>query len=142
MIMRRADRGFTLIELVVVLAILGILIGLAIPRYLTSRRSALVAEANNVLQEFKTTAWGYYQQYSTWAGLPTGVVPASNPLGIEPPGGGCWDYSIESATATVVVFRATSDPTAHTRCGPLGVGSIVDLVLNQDGSATRSQSFP
>jgi prepilin-type N-terminal cleavage/methylation domain-containing protein len=141
MMTRRRQQGFTLIELVVVLAILGILVALAVPRYLSARRNALVAEANNVLQELKTTSWGYYQQYSSWVSLPVGPLPLSNPLGIEPPGGGCWDYSIESATATQVTFRATANPTAVTRCGALDATNTVDLLLNNDGSSVRTQSF-
>jgi len=51
---RSTKAGFTLIELVVVLAIIGILLALAVPRYLGARKKAYGAEANNILAEVKT----------------------------------------------------------------------------------------
>jgi general secretion pathway protein G len=131
---RKHEGGFTLIELVVVLAILGILIALAVPRYLASRRHALAVEASNTLAELKISAWAYYQQYSTWSGLPTGTLSGSNALGIAPPGGGCWDYASIS-------LRAQANPSAQVRCGTLGSANYVELILYSDGSATTTQSL-
>ena len=97
----RFERGFTLIELVVVLAIIGILVSLAIPRYLGARRNAFVAEGDNVLQELKTLAWGYYNQYGAWTGITSANVSATFGF-VEPPDAvGCWDYDLAvDGTAT------------------------------------------
>lgn len=136
-----ARRGFTLIELVVVMAILGILIALAIPRYLGSRRNVLVAEADNVLQELKTMSWGYYNQYGTWVGLTSANL--SSTFGyVEPPDAvGCWDYDLAAnATATQIILRATGDDTPI-KCQPVNTG-VVTLTLYGDGTSTRSQTLP
>jgi general secretion pathway protein G len=139
----RTEKGFTLIELVVVLAILGVLIALAVPRYAASGRNAIVPEADNTLNELRTVSWAYYQQYSSWNGLTaanfTGV------MGFSAPGGSCWTYDVNNAGAASIDLRALGNPTGGpARCiriGPAGSASIT-LTLRDDGSLTRTQVLP
>lgn len=137
----RAVRGFTLIELVVVLAILGILIALATPRYLGVRRDAFIAEADNVLDEMKSLAWGYYTQYGSWAGITAANMSPTFGF-VEPPDAiGCWDYDLAAdATATQISLRATGD-TTPVKCSPVN-SATVTLTMNGNGSSSRSVVLP
>jgi type IV pilus assembly protein PilE len=134
---RRSERGFTLIELVVVLAILGILIALAVPRYLGARKSALVAEADNALQEIKTLSWAYYQQYSTFVNLDTGFPGV---IGFQPPGTACWTFTIPTATGTGVTMRATGNTAGRVQCAILTGAEQVNVTLDNTGASTRATS--
>ncbi len=130
---RKGERGFTLIELVVVLAILGILIALAVPRYLGARKNALVAEGDNMLQEVKTLSWAYYQQYSTFANIDASAI------GFQPPGGSCWAITFPTANATQIIARATAGASgARTQCNVLSGSEQINMTLNNDGSSSRS----
>ncbi len=79
--MRKSRHGFTLIELVVVIAILGILVAVAVPKYIDLTRKAakaaddgylaglrsatLLIYASNILEKATNTWGGYWPDSNT-----------------------------------------------------------------------------
>lgn len=127
--LHRRTAGFTLIELVVVLSILGILISLAVPRYLTARKKAYKVEASNVLQEMKTLEWGFYQERGAFDTTPNGDA-----LGFVPPSKMHWNPPVISGT----------DPITITMTGagaPLTSQDKVWITLASDGSSSGGSTF-
>lgn len=53
----RGQAGFTLIEIVVVIAIMGLLIAIALPSFLGARQRAYVAEARQIGSEWKSLSF-------------------------------------------------------------------------------------
>lgn len=133
----RGEAGFTLIELVVVLAILGILIALAVPRYLGARRRAYMAEGRNIVQEIKTLEWAYFQQYNLFldfAALGAGGAEAT--LGFTVPEGAVWSFSgVTADDAASIVIGATG-----TDAGPIA-GATITLTLTSAGGSTLTETF-
>ncbi len=64
----RSERGFTLVELGVVLAIMAILAVIAYPTYTNIRKRAYEAEALAVMQEIRVEVWSYYLEHQAWPG--------------------------------------------------------------------------
>jgi len=71
--MKREQQGFTLIELMIVVAIIAILAAIAIPLYLNYVAQAEGSEATNLMDGAKTAVVAYYNQNGSF---PTGNYSA------------------------------------------------------------------
>ena len=80
----RADGAWTLVELLVVMAILGILLAIAVPSYLgyTHRASDTTAKAN--LREALPSVEAYYTDNKTYSGLTVTILRTQYDQGISP----------------------------------------------------------
>ena len=85
----RSESGFTLIEVLIVLVIIGILAGLAIPRYVGATSKAKQVEAKQLLRQIYTMEQSYRLEHDAYW-IPAGGAKASRtspkafgPIGVE-----------------------------------------------------------
>lgn len=123
----RGDRGFTLIELMVVIAIVAILAAIAIPAYNDQIRKARRGQAQADLVEVAQLAERYHTINNTYVGFE--LLTSTAPL-LRSPRTGVQHYAIEfqnmaqNSYNLLAVPVAGSSQTQDTRCYTLSLSSL------------------
>ena len=113
-----AQGGFTLLELLIVILIIGVLATLAVPRYINFIERSRAAEAVQVLNAIKSAQLAYRLEHGTFAG----TLPD---LDVEvPSGNGYWVYDLVSGTPAS--YYATATRTAKD-AAPEFIGKYIEL---------------
>jgi type IV pilus assembly protein PilA len=102
----RDDKGFTLIELMVVVLIIAILIAIAIPTFLGMRRRAQDRAAQSNLRNGITAAKAFYTDSDTYTGFNVTAAEATEPSLT-------WQTTAPAAEGQVQIDADTTGQVAH-----------------------------
>ena len=109
--LHKNNKGFTLIELMIVVVIIGILAALAIPRFMQATTKSKQSEAKQILKQIYTMERTYRQENGVYfAGGPadsaSGTALAT--LGVEIMATALYSYTIAATAGTAFTATATA----------------------------------
>ena len=107
-----SNKGFTLIELMIVVAIIGILAAIAIPNFLKYQAKSKQSEAKMNLGSLGTCAESYFAEHDTFvpANNPTNTVSATaaNDIGWAATGTTRYDYYYSDNAGAEILYSINS----------------------------------
>jgi len=117
------NQGFTLIEIMIVVAIIGIIAAIALPGYTNYVRRAKAAEATSTLADLKIKMEQYFQDNRTYVNTGGLTAPCAPPAGTVK----FFAYTCSAQSATA--FTLVADPLATDMAG-------FQFTINQAGLKT------
>lgn len=144
----RNNRGFSLMEVLIVLIILGVLAGLAVPVFITQVERSRASEAIGMLEAARGSMLRFFATNGTYAGaIITAVgVPGTtidfNP-NVESSSGGqvpLFSYVVGPAVPGIATFTITATRIAKAGA-PVPAGGPHTVSIDQTGAIARSAVY-
>ncbi|HXQ31736.1 MAG TPA: pilin [Steroidobacteraceae bacterium] len=130
---KHIQKGFTLIELMIVIAIIGILAAIALPAYQNYVIRSQVTEGLSLATGVKTAIADYYSQNGAW---PVAGITSHSSVGglgfVASPAGKYGTVTLGSGGVITVTYGGANGPQANVNLSGLILGIGPGLSSNQD----------
>ena len=144
--MKKVQQGFTLIELMIVVAIIGILAAIAIPAYQDFTIRSKVTELINAAGVCKTSVAEYYQAKGTFPGAADSgcstVGTANSSAPVVAAGTGVITVSAAGGLATQLTGNASGTDLTYTPVLSGGAGSAISGWDCKTGTLITAKYLP
>lgn len=139
----RADRGFTLIELMITVAIVALLASIAYPSYLSYVRKSKRTDAKTSLLDLAAREERWYTTNNAYTSNGSNLGYSSD-FPVSVPGGtsaATYILTISVSASTSTTFTATAAPAGSQASDSCGTYTVTDAgVQSTTGGTTDSQS--